>query len=818
MEGKPNEIKVIPLDVREHLIKSDTKANHQSKPMINRPTELKINQPNQPTTNPPTNIMKSNLESLGNGAGVTVPVEVWAQMQQFMATFGPLGTIAPPVAPPLASIAASVTPLAPIAPGLAPIDPVVLALPDMITSQSGPIDPPPAVAPSDSFSDHATESDHSPSDPMALTFNGNEEKDNFSLNEEEESAKEESGSQLGSECSDNSPDCVDKLTAAEVELDEEDAELALHQDPCTEGVPENEGGFTHPVKHTTSSQSNKSTSLSEGNGNCDLYDHRTPQPKNLLVDNDEEALNSCSQNVSLLPILCQGSLTTNGTPPRQKTNEALNHHVNQNIPAVPSNSEQSNSDSSGENIRLQSAGSYHPRLSRATDRESSLPQSPIEDRTHFQPRAPGVEGLSDRMTSASLNFAGTVATPKRPRTNSHDSTTTNPTVNEMDRSCQGRSSRQQSLPRAPSTSPLSSPEPSRQMKPVPQRDRNKSYDSNLGLGNRSLLTNQTHNTNPPCKKTTTKRKPRGRPTVKQLAASSKGTLQSKGGSKKQANSTDSLFGPSRQLAPPSSSAGSGFSVEPNTIPSRSAAEILFKNLPDGALERLDYWETAKNKPADPLRNTKFIANANQGWSRFIATVADIQSILTSERLALTLASLENIDGKSEDALVVVHTYFQDLSAAFNACKNANPLNCHIPKEYFGSNGGMAYFFEYVASAVCALVSSHFNKAETQRTQPFILSKATNEKRTNCLTKGLACLAQLLVIGPGAIFCQPTAQDLCPQWKSSMLLEFGAIAMKIMDGLNLSSPLRTAEFHGFSLNSRLFSPITSNPAMNFQLRL
>ncbi|KAI7950245.1 hypothetical protein MJO29_008919 [Puccinia striiformis f. sp. tritici] len=151
--------------------------------MINRPTELKINQPNQPTTNPPTNIMKSNLESLGNGAGVTVPVEVWAQMQQFMATFGPLGTIAPPVAPPLASIAASVTPSAPIAPGLAPIDPVVLALPDMITSQSGPINPPPAVAPSDSFSDHATESDHSPSDPMALTFNGNEEKDNFSLNE-----------------------------------------------------------------------------------------------------------------------------------------------------------------------------------------------------------------------------------------------------------------------------------------------------------------------------------------------------------------------------------------------------------------------------------------------------------------------------------------------------------------------------------------------------------------------------------------------------------------------------------------------------------
>ncbi|KAH9441331.1 hypothetical protein Pst134EB_029992 [Puccinia striiformis f. sp. tritici] len=44
-------------------------------------------------------------------------------------------------------------------------------------------------------------------------------------------------------------------------------------------------------------------------------------------------------------------------------------------------------------------------------------------------------------------------------------------------------------------------------------------------------------------------------------------------------------------------------------------------------------------------------------------------------------------------------------------------------------------------------------------------------------KGLSCLAQLLVIGPGAIFSQPTARDLCPQWKTSMLLEFGAIAVE-----------------------------------------
>ncbi|KAH9463176.1 hypothetical protein Pst134EA_015259 [Puccinia striiformis f. sp. tritici] len=143
----------------------------------------------------------------------------------------------------------------------------------------------------------------------------------------------------------------------------------------------------------------------------------------------------------------------------------------------------------------------------------------------------------------------------------------------------------------------------------------------------------------------------------------------------------------------------------------------------------------------------------------IATLADIQFILTSDRLAITLASLDGTAGDSEGALVIVHTYFQDLADSFNVRKTANPVNRNIPKDYFGSNGGVAYVFEYIASALSAL-----------------MSPATNEKKTNCLTKGLACLAQLLVIGPGAIFSQPTARDLSPQWKSAMLLEFGAIAV------------------------------------------
>ncbi|POW00213.1 hypothetical protein PSHT_13170, partial [Puccinia striiformis] len=87
-------------------------------------------------------------------AGVTVPPEVWAQMQQILASFGPLQGMITPAVPPLAPITTSFTPLA-------PINPVALASSDTITSQSGQIDLPPA----------------SPSDSISAMFNDNEEKD-----------------------------------------------------------------------------------------------------------------------------------------------------------------------------------------------------------------------------------------------------------------------------------------------------------------------------------------------------------------------------------------------------------------------------------------------------------------------------------------------------------------------------------------------------------------------------------------------------------------------------------------------------------------
>ncbi|POW14530.1 hypothetical protein PSHT_07385 [Puccinia striiformis] len=454
--------------------------------------------------------------------------------------------------------------------------------------------------------------------------------------------------------------------------------------------------------------------------------------------------------------------------------------------------------------------------------------------------------IVDEQPARLIDPAKPLTTPKRRRVSSRDSNSSLLSPGEIDRLCTGTSPRPQQSSQVPLSSPLSSPEPLKRNSEGSHSNVAKPKKSRAALGNPSPLAQKRQQPDNSCRPNLQKKKPQGRPTVKQLAVKSQGTARAKKTLNPAGNSIAPLFGLSKQLSHHGAASGRDGPVEPDKSATRIAAEA-------GALERLDFWEQSRNKPAEPLKFPKLLANSDsiisqlpqllggayahdrpfkkltspserligtfpsdpiigsafinremltpyhpdfhkvmvhplypclsftheplhQGWSRMIATLADIQFILTSDRLAITLASLDGTAGDSEGALVIVHTYFQDLADSFNVCKTANPVNRNIPKDYFGSNGGMAYVFEYIASALCALMSFRLDDAEKRRKQPFILSKATNEKKTNCLTKGLACLAQLLVIGPGAIFSQPTARDLSPQWKSAMLLEFGAIAV------------------------------------------
>ncbi|KNF05806.1 hypothetical protein PSTG_01203 [Puccinia striiformis f. sp. tritici PST-78] len=474
----------------------------------------------------------------------------------------------------------------------------------------------------------------------------------------------------------------------------------------------------------------------------------------------------------------------------------------------------------------------------------------------------------DEQPARLIDPAKPLTTPKHRRVSSRDSNSSLLSPGKIDRLCTGTSPRPHQSSQVPLSSPLSSPEPLKRNSEGSHSNVAKPKKSRAALGNPSPLAQKRQQPDNSCRPNLQKKKPQGRPTVKQLAVKSQGTARAKKTLNPAGNSIAPLFGLSKQLSHHGAASGRDGPVEPDKSATRIAAEALFKKLPAGALERLDFWEQSRNKPAEPLKFPKLLANSDsiisqlpqllgrryhfptsttvgaarthtighskfhkltspserligtfpsdpiigsafinremltpyhpdfhkvmvhplypclsftheplhQGWSRMIATLADIQFILTSDRLAITLASLDGTAGDSEGALVIVHTYFQDLADSFNVRKTANPVNRNIPKDYFGSNGGMAYVFEYIASALCALMSFRLDDAEKRRKQPFILSKATNEKKTNCLTKGLACLAQLLVIGPGAIFSQPTARDLSPQWKSAMLLEFGAIAV------------------------------------------
>ncbi|KAI9605454.1 hypothetical protein KEM48_002189 [Puccinia striiformis f. sp. tritici PST-130] len=372
--------------------------------------------------------------------------------------------------------------------------------------------------------------------------------------------------------------------------------------------------------------------------------------------------------------------------------------------------------------------------------------------------------IVDEQPARLIDPAKPLTTPKRRRVSSRDSNSSLLSPGKIDRLCLEQPLKRNS---EGSHSNVAKPKKSR-----------------AALGNPSPLAQKRQQPDNSCRPNLQKKKPQGRPTVKQLAVKSQGTARAKKTLNPAGNSIAPLFGLSKQLSHHGAASGRDGPVEPDKSATRIAAEA-------GALERLDFWEQSRNKPAEPLKFPKLLANSDSIISqlpqllgrrkltspseRLIGTFptnpiigsfgnqitrleaddicAFFLGLKPKNKLAITLASLDGTAGDSEGALVIVHTYFQDLADSFNVRKTANPVNRNIPKDYFGSNGGMAYVFEYM---------------------PLLF--ATNEKKTNCLTKGLACLAQLLVIGPGAIFSQPTARDLSPQWKSAMLLEFGAIAV------------------------------------------
>ncbi|KAI9620240.1 hypothetical protein H4Q26_013809 [Puccinia striiformis f. sp. tritici PST-130] len=188
-----------------------------------------------------------------------------------------------------------------------------------------------------------------------------------------------------------------------------------------------------------------------------------------------------------------------------------------------------------------------------------------------------------------------IGTPKRRRAGSSYSDSSLSSQGQINQDRRGGLFRGDQLSRLPLTSPLSSPEPSKGLNPKSHLNGPEHKKQRAPVTKRSSLTD-----NPPPKPAlrkadSDKPKSKARPTVKQLAAKSKGNASGKTSTKRQ--TAASLFGLSKQLSQNSTTSNRNVDVEENHSASRVAAE----NLPSGAFERLHYWEQTKNKPAIPLK-------------------------------------------------------------------------------------------------------------------------------------------------------------------------------------------------------------------------
>ncbi|POW09622.1 hypothetical protein PSTT_06667, partial [Puccinia striiformis] len=217
----------------------------------------------------------------------------------------------------------------------------------------------------------------------------------------------------------------------------------------------------------------------------------------------------------------------------------------------------------------------------------------------------------------------------------------------------------------------------------------------------------------------------------------------------------------------------------NSDPNTAQAGCSDSNSQGTDTTRLTYWELLKNTPHQtPLYSFfKHTLKPNRGgWKTFSETLGDIKMILSPNRVAVSLSFLNTVDPFSDTALIEVHSTFQDLAECITqpdplpTSKNSKHLKS------FGQNGGLQLVYEYILSALCAFIALRLGE-HRKIPQPSIRTKDLSKNKPHAQTKGFASLAHLLIAGVGAVFSQPTDRTTTPQWKSSMLLEYGAILVE-----------------------------------------
>ncbi|KAI7966376.1 hypothetical protein MJO29_002124, partial [Puccinia striiformis f. sp. tritici] len=172
-----------------------------------------------------------------------------------------------------------------------------------------------------------------------------------------------------------------------------------------------------------------------------------------------------------------------------------------------------------------------------------------------------------------------------------------------------------------------------------------------------------------------------------------------------------------------------------------------------------------NSTSDPIRGS---------WTRLKNTICDICGLMHGHRAVTLLDNLRGVNGSSDQALLAVHGYFEGITGGDDDDSAEPPVAAPGGSGKVGE-GGIRYVFEFIASAISPLVSLHMDQRTQDRQLVAQEDQAAQIQRSH--TKSIACLSQLLILGPAAIFTSPRRQKYITEWQFCMLLEYGSLVVQ-----------------------------------------
>ncbi|KAI7963849.1 hypothetical protein MJO29_004276 [Puccinia striiformis f. sp. tritici] len=172
-----------------------------------------------------------------------------------------------------------------------------------------------------------------------------------------------------------------------------------------------------------------------------------------------------------------------------------------------------------------------------------------------------------------------------------------------------------------------------------------------------------------------------------------------------------------------------------------------------------------NSTSDPIRGS---------WTQLKNTIRDICGLMHGHRAVTLLDNLRGVNGSSDQALLAVHKYFEGITGGDDDDSAEPPVAAPGGSGEVGE-GGIRYVFEFIASAISVLVSLHMDQRAQDR--QLVAQEDRAAQVQGSYTKSIACLSQLLILGPAAIFTSPRSQKYITEWQSCMLMEYGSLVVQ-----------------------------------------